>query len=252
MIFCGETHMRVKLIVAYDGTAYSGFQSQNNARAIQDVLEDALKALFKEKIKTIGASRTDAGVHARGNVAVFDVETKIEVSKIAYALNTYLPEDIKIMESTRCAHDFHPRYCDSRKTYIYRIFNAKINDPTRRLYTHHFYYPLNGDKMNEAAAMLVGEHDFASFCAAGYSGNSTVRTIYESCVERNGDEISYTVTGSGFLYNMVRIIAGTLIDIGNGRKEPWEMQEILKGKDRALAGDTAPTKGLMLMNIEYL
>ena len=244
--------MKILLRIAYDGTAYSGFQSQNNSIAIQDVLEDALSDLFGRRIKTIGASRTDAGVHAKGNVAVFDVETRIPPEKILLAVNPRLPEDIRVIESKRCGDDFHPLRAQSRKTYTYRILHRKTMDPLRRFYCHHVYYPLDTDAMSEAAGMLAGEHDFAGFCAAGFTGSSTVRTLYESRIEIRGDEIIYTVTGNGFLYNMVRIIAGTLIDIGKGRWDPGHIAEILETKDRRLAGDTAPARGLTLEKIEYL
>jgi len=243
--------MRFYLEVAYDGTNYSGFQCQNNAVAIQDILNAALSDLFGTPVKTTGASRTDAGVHSRGNVCIFDVETRIKPSRIRFALNTRLPEDIRVMKSLRCADDFHPLRCSSVKTYRYRIWNGVIEDPTKRLYYTHFHYPLDIDKMNEAASCLIGEHDFASFCAAGFTGDSTVRTIYESHVERCGDEVIYTISGNGFLYNMVRIIAGTLIRIGNGKWDASYMKTVIEGKDRELAGDTAPAKGLTLEKIEY-
>ena len=208
--------MRIRLTIAYDGTAYSGFQCQINATAIQDILNGALSDLFGQEIRTIGASRTDAGVHARGNVAVFDADTKIAPGKIAYALNARLPEDIRIVLSEEVPDTFHPRYTACEKTYTYKILNRRMPDPLLRLYTYHYYYPLDAEKMDRAAAYLVGEHDFASFCAAGFSGKSTVRTIYRSDVRKEGDLLTYTVRGNGFLYNMVRIIAGTLIRIGGG------------------------------------
>ena len=244
--------MRIKLVTAYDGTNYSGFQSQTNALAIQDVLESAIEDLFGTKISTMGASRTDAGVHAKGNVVVFDVETKIEPGKIAYALNARLPEDIKVVLSEEVSPDFHPRYTDTIKTYSYRILNRRMPDPLARLYSLHYYYPLDEKKMNEAASYLIGEHDFLSFAAAGYSGESTVRTITRSEVVRDGDVITYTVSGNGFLYNMVRIIVGTLIKIGGTDESAESIKEILEARDRSLAGDTALAKGLTLENIEYL
>ncbi len=244
--------MRIRLTVAYDGTAYSGFQCQINAHAIQDVLNEAVSDLFGQEIRTIGASRTDAGVHARGNVAVFDADTRIAPGKIAYALNARLPEDIRIVCSEEVSPDFHPRYTDSEKTYTYRIFNRRMPDPLLRLYTLHYYYPLDAVKMDLAASFLIGEHDFASFCAAGFCGKSTVRTILRSDVVKEGDLLTYTVTGSGFLYNMVRIIAGTLIRIGGSSEDPAEMLRILEARDRNLAGDTALAKGLTLEEIRYL
>ena len=243
--------MRIKLTIAYDGTAYSGFQSQTNALAVQDVLNRSLEDLFGHPVKTIGASRTDTGVHARGNVAVFDIDTHILPGKIALALNARLPEDIRIVDSREVPDDFHPRYCDCTKTYSYRILNRRFPDPMLRLYTLHYYYALDSDKMKEAALHFVGEHDFAGFCSAGYSGKSTVRTIYRSDVVREGDLITYTVNGKGFLYNMVRIITGTLISVGCGKIAPEEIPSIIAAKDRQLAGDTALAKGLTLEEICY-
>ena len=244
-------NMRIKLTIAYDGTSYSGFQSQTNALAVQDVLNAALKDLFGHPVKTIGASRTDTGVHARGNVAVFDIETHILPGKIALALNARLPEDIRITDSCRVEDDFHPLRASCVKTYSYRILNRRFPDPMLRLYTLHYYYDLDSDKMNQAAHCFIGEHDFAGFCSSGFSGKSTVRTIFRSEVERNGDLITYTVSGNGFLYNMVRIIAGTLIDVGCGRTAPEEIPGIIAARDRSLAGDTALAKGLTLEEIRY-
>ncbi len=243
--------MRILLRIAYDGTNYSGFQSQVNAVAIQDVLNSALTDLFGQPVRTIGASRTDTGVHARGNAAVFDIETRIAPGKIAYALNARLPEDIRITESRLVPDTFHPRFCDCVKTYSYRILNRRFPDPMQRLYSLHYYYPLDDKAMDAAAQYIVGEHDFASFCSAGYSGHSTVRTIYSTKVERDGDLITFTVSGNGFLYNMVRILAGTLIRIGGISKDPEEMQRVLLTKDRQAAGDTALAKGLTLERIDY-
>ena len=243
--------MRVKLTIAYDGTNYVGWQSQVNGIAIQDVVNQALSGLFGTEMKTIGASRTDTGVHAEGNVAVFDVETRIEVSKIAFALNARLPEDIRIVESKQVPDDFHPRFQKTVKTYEYHILNRTFPDPLLRLYAMHYYYPLDAGKMNEAAAFLVGEHDFASFCASGFSGKTTVRTIYRADVRREDDLIIFTIVGNGFLYNMVRIISGTLIQAGSGEIQPGEMKQILEARDRSAAGPTAIPKGLVLKKIEY-
>ncbi len=243
--------MRIKLTIAYDGTDYRGFQSQVNGRAIQDVVNDACTDLFGTKIKTIGASRTDAGVHARGNVAVFDVETRIQPSKIAFALNARLPEDIRIIDSRAVPDDWHPRYQKTVKTYSYHIINRVHPDPLTRHMEMHLYYALDEKKMDEAAKLIIGEHDFASFCSAGNSTSTTVRTIYDASVRRDGDHVIFTVTGNGFLYNMVRILAGTLMDIGQGRYEPSKMTEIIDAKDRSAAGPTAIAKGLILEEIQY-
>lgn len=243
---------RIKLTVAYDGTAYSGFQIQENAKTIEGELNRCLTKLLGEEIKVIGASRTDSGVHALCNIAVFDTQARMPGEKISYALNQRLPEDIRIRYSQEVAADFHPRHCESRKTYEYRILNAEFPLPTRRLYTYFTYIPLNIYKMNEAAAYLVGEHDFKSFCSAGSQVETTVRTIYALQVEQDKEEVVIRVTGNGFLYNMVRIIAGTLIEAGKGAWEPEHIISILNAKDRSAAGPTAAACGLMLTNYEII
>ena len=242
---------RVGLIVAYDGTNYCGWQVQPNGITIQGELNRCLSELLGEEIKTIGASRTDAGVHAMGNVAVFDTETRMPGEKISYALNQRLPEDIRIQLSEEMPMDFHPRYCDSVKTYEYRILNRRFQIPTERLYSYFYHYKLDEKKMREATSYLIGRHDFASFCGAGAQVKSTVRTIRSVEVERFGDMVTIRISGEGFLYNMVRIIAGTLIEIGNGQYPPERMQEILDARDREWAGPTAPAKGLTLLGIQY-
>ena len=207
---------RIKLTVAYDGTNYCGWQIQPNGITIEEVLNKSLSRLTGEDIRIIGASRTDSGVHARGNVAVFDTETSIPAERIAYALNQKLPEDIVIVRSEEVALDWHPRYCDCTKTYEYHIYNADVPDPTRRLTTYFVSYRLDIEKMREAAGYLVGEHDFASFCNIRTNVESTVRTIYELQVIKNEEDVTIRIRGNGFLYNMVRIIVGTLLRVGRG------------------------------------
>lgn len=243
--------MRVKLVVAYDGTAYHGWQIQPGAPTIEGELNRCLSELLQEKIQVIGASRTDSGVHALCNVAVFDTSTRIPPEKISYALNQRLPEDIRIQSSEKAADDFHPRHCDSRKTYEYRILNRAFPLPTRRLYAHFTYVPLDVEQMRQAAAYLIGEHDFKSFCAPAAVVESTVRRIYDLTVEKSGDEIIIRVCGNGFLYNMVRIIAGTLMEIGRGNRKPEQMKEILALRDRQAAGPTAPACGLTLVKYDF-
>ena len=242
---------RVKMIVAYDGTNYRGWQVQPNGITIEEVLNQNLSALLGEEIVVSGASRTDSGVHSLGNVAVFDTNTRMPADKIAFALNQRLPEDIVIQGSSEVPSDWHPRYQNSRKTYEYRILNRTFRMPTRRLDTYFYHYPLDVEKMREAATYLVGEHDFKSFCAIGAQVRSTVRTIYSCDVEKKDDIITIRVTGNGFLYNMVRIIAGTLIRVGGRDIEPEEMRLILEQKDRSAAGPTAPAHGLTMMGIEF-
>ena len=242
---------RIGLVVAYDGTNYSGWQIQPNGVTIQGVLNDTLTELLGEIIEIMGASRTDAGVHALGNVAVFDTNTRIPGEKISYALNQRLPDDIRIQLSEEVDPDFHPRYCDSEKTYEYRILNRKFPVPTERLYSYFYHYKLDVDKMREATSYLIGRHDFASFCGTGAQVKSTVRTLTGIDIWRDGDIVTIQVRGEGFLYNMVRIIAGTLIRVGGGEMAPDEIPQILGKKDRTAAGPTAPAHGLTMMGIEY-
>ncbi len=242
---------RVMLEVAYDGTNYCGWQVQPNGITVQEVLNRHLSELLQEPIETIGASRTDAGVHALGNIAVFDTSARMPGEKISYALNQRLPEDIRIQMSKEVAADFHPRYVKSEKTYAYRILNRRFPVPTERLYSHFTYVPLDVDRMAEAGQYLLGEHDFKSFCGSGAQVKTTVRSIHAFSVKKEGDVITLRITGSGFLYNMVRIIAGTLMEIGSGAYEPEHMKAIIQACDRKAAGATAPARGLTLVKINY-
>jgi tRNA pseudouridine38-40 synthase len=242
---------RILLVVSYDGTKYCGWQVQPNGITVQEVLNTVLTELLGEPIETIGASRTDAGVHALGNVAVFDTQTRIPGDKISYALNQRLPEDIRIQESREVSADFHPRYCESEKTYVYRILNRRFPLPTSRLYTYFYHYDLDVEKMQRAADFLVGTQDFASFCGANAQVRTTVRTITRITVTREEEEIRIRVSGKGFLYNMVRILSGTLIEIGSGKYPPEKIVEILEAKNRSAAGPTAPAQGLTLVGIQF-
>lgn len=242
---------RVKLVVAYDGTNYHGWQVQDNGITIEEVLNRTISELVQEDIKVIGASRTDAGVHACGNVAVFDTESRIPGDKFSFALNQRLPDDIRIQESCEVDADFHPRYADTVKTYEYNILNRRFELPSKRLYVAFCYYPMDIERMNQAAAYLVGEHDFKSFCSAGAQVQTTVRTIYAVNVTKEDDMVHIRITGNGFLYNMVRIIAGTLMQVGTGLMEPEQVKEILEARDRSKAGPTAVAKGLTLVEIRY-
>ena len=249
-----EQKHRVRLVVAYDGTNYCGWQLQPNGITIEEVLNRTLTELLGEEIHVIGASRTDSGVHALGNVAVFDTSTRIPSEKLSYALNTRLPEDIRIQRSEDVPEDFHPRHCSSEKTYEYRIWNHSFANPMERLYSKFCYYQLDTEKMQKAADYLVGEHDFASFCSAGSQALTTVRTITGISVTRQTDEprlVVIRVSGKGFLYNMVRIISGTLLEIGMGLRASEEMETILAACDRSKAGPTAEPQGLRLVGIEF-
>ena len=278
-------HMkRVMLTVAYDGTHYHGWQIQPNNETIEGILNRCLSELLGETIEVVGASRTDSGVHAMGNVAVFDTVSPIPADKISYALNGRLPEDIRIQKSKEVPIEFHPRRCASRKTYEYRIYCAPFPMPVKRLYSYFTYVPIDVDLMSQAAEYLVGEHDFKSFCSTEAQVETTVRQIEsiqvwqessmgnaKSCdgihaqqgieyiedsdaagIDQMSREIVIRVTGRGFLYNMVRIIAGTLMEIGRGHIAPQEMKRIIEARDRRAAGPTAPACGLTLVKIEYL
>lgn len=249
---------RIMLRVAYDGTNYSGFQIQKDRSVptIAGVLEEKLEDLTGEKTEVAGASRTDAGVHALCNLVVFDTGSRIPPEKFCYALNTRLPEDIRVQSSEEVPADFHPRFVSTEKTYEYRIYNAKMESPVKRLYSHFSYTQFDTDAMRRGAAYLVGEHDFASFCSVYTQAKTTVRTITGITVTETCDtmprEIVIRVSGTGFLYNMVRIIAGTLMEVGRGAVAPEKIIEILEAKDRRAAGPTAPAKGLTLVDYKIL
>ena len=243
---------RIKLVVAYEGTNYHGWQMQPNGLSVEAVLNEALSALLKEPITVIGASRTDSGVHALGNVAVFDTENRMPGDKICFALNQRLPEDIRIQSSEEVAADWHPRKQNCSKTYEYRILNRKIDMPVGRQYAYFCYFPIDVERMRQGAEYLVGEHDFKSFCTVRTQAEDTVRVIYSLSVERGADDVvSIRICGSGFLYNMVRIIAGTLLRVGTGLYSPQKVEEILDARDRQAAGPTLPAKGLTLISLEY-
>lgn len=254
---------RIRLIVSYDGTDYVGWQVQKNGLAVEQVINEHLSRLLKEDITIIGASRTDSGVHAKGNVAVFDTDTRIPAEKIALALNQSLPDAIKIVRSEEVSPEFHPRYANCAKTYEYNILNSRVNLPLYRLYTDYVYYYLDVEKMRQAAAYLLGEHDFEAFSSSGGQQKSSVRTIHRIELSEeplDGAELSDSfapklvhilITGNGFLYNMVRIIAGTLEKVGMGIYPPEYVKEILDSCDRSLSAPKAPARGLTLVKIDY-
>ncbi len=261
-----HTTRRILLRVAYDGTGYHGWQVQPNAKTIEGELNRVLTQLTGEEIQVTGASRTDAGVHALGNVAVFDTASRIPAEKFSYALNQRLPEDIVVQSSVQVDDDFHPRYCDCQKTYEYDILNRTFPLPAYRNTAYFLYGDLDLDAMGRACRAFLGEHDFASFCAAGAQVQTTVRTIYSLEVleqpltgagrgvqlQQSPERLlTIRVRGNGFLYNMVRIIAGTLVEVGRGHIRPEEVEGIIAACDRAKAGPTAPARGLRLIEIKY-
>ena len=273
------------LTVAFDGTNYSGWQIQPNKETIEGVLNRELSRLLNEEIKVVGASRTDSGVHAEGAVCVFDTESKIPGDKFSYAINQTLPEDIRIRNSKEVDITFHPRRVNSRKTYRYRIRHDEFPNPLDARYSYHVYTKLDIEAMRRACEFIKGKHDFKSFCSVYTDVDTTVRTVYdvhidvtpdkkllqmsglmksagESGAMRSGGEsaagrirpeiIDIYVTGNGFLYNMVRIIAGTLIEVGQGKIKPEEIPAIIEACDREKAGPTAPAKGLTLIGYKMM
>ena len=246
--------MRILLTLEYDGTGYAGWQRQENALAVQQVVEEAVSALVKRKTVLFGASRTDAGVHALGFMLNFHADTRIPVEKLPLALNQHLPPDIRVLAARVVPEDFHARYAAHTKTYLYRIHNSPIDSPFDEKYYTRVPRRLDTAKMNTAARQFVGKHDFLALCAAGSSAaahGDTVRTITACGVERKGDEVEITVTADGYLYNMVRILAGTLCEVGAGRMQPEAIPGILASRDRHKAGPTLPAKGLFLKSVEY-
>ena len=243
--------MRIKLIIEYDGTNYSGWQRQANAKSIQQTIEDTIFILAGERVVVEGTGRTDKGVHALAQVGHFNTHKNIPAEKYTFALNALLPEDIRIKSSECVGELFHARYSAKGKTYIYKIHNARHSSPTLRLYHAHVNLPLDEQKMAQAAQYFVGRHDFAAFAASDRREGSTVRELSQCDVVREGEIITITVSGKGFLYNMVRIIAGTLIEVGRGLREADSIPATLESKDRKQAGVTAPANGLMLYRVFF-
>lgn len=242
--------MRVRLIIQYDGTGYEGWQRQKTGLGIQQVLEEEIEKLTGERVCVHASGRTDSGVHAAAQVAHFDTASRIPPEKFAYALNVGLPADIRIAFSDE-AEGFHARFDVVRKHYRYTVQHSPHADPFTRNTAYHIYGPLNVAAMNEAAASVLGEHDFSAFRATGTELESSVRTVFESRWTDEVRRVFYDISGSGFLYNMVRILAGTMIEIGQGRRDPGQMAEALSSGLRTDAGPTAPAKGLMLTRVEY-
>ena len=245
--------MRYKLTICYDGSDFYGFQRQRGLISVQECLESALSTKLNTPISTVCAGRTDAGVHALGQVVHFDYDGELPAD-FGFRLNPLLPESIAVLSCEPAAAGFHARFSAKRKTYRYDIYLSKLHAPLKRRYAHICVYDLNVENMRKACACLVGEHDFRSFALAeSVRGKSTVRTIFDIRLEESegGKLLSLYVTGDGFLHNMVRAIAGTLIDVGRGRFPPQDMQTILESKDRRRAGKTVEGCGLFLVNVEY-
>ncbi|MFA6074815.1 MAG: tRNA pseudouridine(38-40) synthase TruA [Negativicutes bacterium] len=241
----------IKLTIAYDGTNYSGFQSQINALAVQDVLTRGLRKIFGEQIRLNAASRTDAGVHALGQVVNFRTSGIIPVERIVIAAATVLPKDLVVVEAAEESAEFHARKHAKKKTYRYRIRIADIFDPFRRNHCWQLNKALDIIAMNSAATQFIGEHDFQAFSSIKRSVKTTKRIIFCADWQVLNDELVFTICGSGFLYNMVRIIVGTCVDIGSCRRAVDDIAKIIESKNRELASPTAPAHGLCLLKVEY-
>ncbi|MED1781160.1 tRNA pseudouridine(38-40) synthase TruA [Brevibacillus fortis] len=242
---------RLRCVLAYDGTDFSGFQVQPDQVTVQGEIEAALKRVTGEDIQVFGSGRTDAGVHARGQVIHFDTSSNIPMDKWRFVLNNQLPDSIVIRTVEEVDASFHARFDVQVKEYRYCIDNNPVADVFRHRYADHVRFPLDVDAMQQAAHYLVGEHDFTSFCSAKTYVEDKVRTVYGLTVEKSGDEVWVTCRGNGFLYNMVRIIVGTLVEVGQGKRKPAELREILAACDREKAGKTAPAKGLTMWEVVY-
>lgn len=240
----------LKLTIQYDGTKYCGWQKQPNSSGIQGTIEYAIYEITKEKVNIIGSGRTDAGVHALGQVANFKTNSNIPAARIPDALNAKLPKDISIIDCQEVSDDFHSRYSATGKIYRYLIYNKPYRSPLYKDISYHVRYDLDIEKMRVEAQLLLGTHEFKGFMSSGSSVKDTVRTIHNISIEESGDLIVLEVEGNGFLYNMVRIIVGTLVDIGRGRIDK-PLEEIIASQDRGEAGHTAPAHGLFLKKVHY-
>ncbi len=241
----------IKLIISYDGTEYHGWQTQSNRATIQETIEQAIYIITKQKVNLIGSGRTDSGVHALGQVANFTADTNIPEEKIGIALNSILPSDIRIIDSVDVSEEFNSRFDAIDKTYMYQIYNDRVWSPFYSRFSCFVPVNLDLDKMKEAINILRGTHDFKGFMASGSDVKTSIRTIYETELIQENKLIKFFINGNGFLYNMVRIITGTLIDIGKGTKKINCIDDAIINMDRTLLGQTAPAQGLFLMNVNY-
>lgn len=243
--------MRYVMVVEYDGTDYSGWQRQDNAPSVQQTIEDKLSVFLQKKTVIVASGRTDKGVHAYGQVAHFDTDSNIPPANMRYAVNTMLPHDIRIVDMYEVDADFHAQYSAKRKTYVYKTYVSRVLSPMRARYYAQVIPEVNVELMKQAAKCLVGEHDFRAFCSTGSSIQNKVRELYRVDINVQGDEIIFEIEGNGFLYNMVRIIVGTLVFIGRGMLPVDTTQKMLDTGIRKLGGKTYPACGLALKSVEY-
>lgn len=243
--------MNMKLVLSYDGSGYHGWQIQKNAVTVQETVKNAVKRITGEDANIIGCGRTDTGVHAVNYVCNFKTNTTIPPESLRNAMNANLPEDIICKSAEAAPENFHASRSAVGKTYIYRILNTELPDVFERKYAWHYKYPIDIERMREAAEAFIGEHDFIGFASSGFTVKTTVRTIYSLDISESDGLIEIEVSGNGFLYNMVRIIAGTLVMMGGGRLDHTQAAEIIASRDRKRAGITAPAHGLFLKEVYY-
>ncbi|WP_100404141.1 tRNA pseudouridine(38-40) synthase TruA [Bacillus sp. FJAT-42315] len=243
---------RIKCIISYDGALFSGYQIQPNGRTVQEELEKVLKKMHKGRgVKVTASGRTDAGVHAVGQVIHFDTPLELPAERWSVALNSQLPGDIAVLTAETVPQSFHARFSPIGKEYRYKIYQEPHRSPFKRFYAYHCPFDLNLESMRQAAAYLIGTHDFTSFCSAKTEVQDKVREVKEITIEQRDHEIELKFVGNGFLYNMVRIMTGTLMEVGMGKRDPYEVKKILEAKDRGQAGKTAPAEGLYLQQVFY-
>ena len=241
----------IKLTIEYDGKDFSGWQKQPNKLNIQGEIERAIENVTGEKVELIASGRTDAGVHALGQIANFKTNSNIDLEKIPIAINSQVKKSIRIQKAEEVDDNFHSRFNCKKKTYRYIIDNSKYGSAIYRNISYHIPIKLNVEEMKKAIKYFEGEHDFKSFKSSGTSSKSSVRTIFKANIVTEGDSIAIDLTGNGFLYNMVRIIAGTLVDVGLGKIKADDIPKIIEAKDRTKAGKTLPPYGLMLLKVDY-
>lgn len=242
---------RLLLTIQYDGSAYHGWQVQSNAVTVQEMLQNAMEKVFCKRLDVKGCSRTDSGVHANMYCVSFDTDMNISNDSVVLALNTYLPKDIAVVQCREVPSDFHPRYACKSKEYIYKLYNGKIRNPFLENYAFHYRYDIDAEYLNREAQAFVGTFDYSGFCSVKSDVEDTVRTVKSFNVWRDGDMVYFKVEADGFLYNMVRIMVGTLLFVSEGKIKSGELADVIQSKVRQRAGKTAPPQGLYLNKVNY-
>lgn len=242
---------RLLLTIQYDGSAYHGWQVQKNAVSVQQVFQDAIEKVFTKRLDVKGCSRTDTGVHANMYCVSIDTDMQIDDDSVVRALNTYLPKDVAVVACKQVDSDFHPRYNCKSKQYVYKLYNGKIRNPFLTNYTYHYRFPIDVEYLDQQAKAYIGKHDYCGFCSVKSDVEDTVRNVYAFDVWREGDMVYFKVEADGFLYNMVRIMVGTLLFVNEGKIKKGELSSVIASKDRKRAGKTAPPQGLYLDKVNY-